>query len=60
MCVMQKPTKARAKAGTKRKASSKGTSRGGRKVKVVSDTEEGNEPSKEQHDEVCVCVCVCV
>ena len=40
------------KVGTKRKAASKGGSRGSRKVKVVTETEEGAEPTMDKHDEV--------
>ena len=48
-------TKAPVKAGTKRKTASKAGSRGSRKVKVVSDTEDASDstPSKDKR-EVCV------
>lgn len=59
--IIEKVTKPPAKVGTKRKAASKVTSRGSRKVKVL-DTEEGDNASndKKKHDEVCVCMCGCV
>lgn len=60
VALLQEVAKAPAKAGTKRKASSKAGSRGSRKVKVVSDPEDVSDSTNKEKHEVCVCVCAIV